>query len=172
MISTLNLFRSLVIASAMSAAAYATNFNLNSLTPTGPITGNTPAADYKYGVNPAGETGVSCLVDDLTTTVTGLTATIEWGTAGAVDLDTIFLKAGNQYVYWDVSAIDWTAYTGFYVTNDWIRNPNGRTHPLLGISHVSLDGNCRSVPDAGATVLMLALGLSGAIGLRRRLSCR
>lgn len=170
---SLQVFKAAVFSSAISAAAYATTFNLNSLTPTGPVSGNTPPADYKFEYDQQGhslETGDICLVDHLTSSFSGLTATVEWSPAGAIDLDTIYLKAGNQYVSWDVSSIDWSAYTGFTVTNSWIRNPNGKTHPLLGISHIALDGECRphNVPDAGATVFVLGLGLLGLIGLRRR----
>jgi hypothetical protein len=175
-----NLVKSLILACAFSAASYATNFNLNTLTPTGPISGNIGDAqhpvDYKfeYKDGQPSETGDACLIEHLTSSFSGLTATVEWTPAGSIDLDTIYLKAGNFYVSWDVSSIDWTAYTGFTVTNVWILNPNGRKHPPLGISHIALDGECRhvNVPDAGATAALLALGLAGVVGLRRRLGSR
>jgi hypothetical protein len=176
-----NLVKSLILACAFSAASYATNFDLNTLTPTDPQSDNIGndqnPVDYKFEYdehsNPR-ETGDACLIEHLTSSFSGLTATVEWAPAGSIDLDTIYLKAGSFYVSWDVSSIDWTAYTGFTVTNAWIRNPNGKKHPLLGISHIALDGECRhvNVPDAGATAALLALGLAGVIGLRRRLGSR
>lgn len=173
MFSTSHFIKSVVLIAAISAAAHATNFNLNSLTPSGPVSGNTPTADYKFEYNQQGnpvESGDTCLIDHLTSSFSGLTATVEWAPAAGVDLDVIYLKAGNEYVFWDLSAIDWSAYTGFTVTNAWIRNPNGKTHPLLGISHLALDGDCRttSVPDAGATAALLGLGLAGLVAIRRR----
>jgi hypothetical protein len=170
------LIKSLAILTGLTVSAYALSFDLNTLTPSAPISGNTPGGvEYKADASPAAESGDSAWIAALTSNISGLTADVSWSPAGSIDLETIYLKAGNQYVSWDVSGIDWSLYSGFHVTNSWIRNPNGRTHPLLGISHLSLTGDRHPphmVPDSGATVGLLGLGLAGLgfIARRRRMA--
>ena len=64
----------------------------------------------------------------------------------------------------------WLAYSGFFVTQDQIIQGKGKTQSFNGISHISVNGSVITrVPDAGATVLLIGLGLAGlAVFTRRR----
>jgi hypothetical protein len=146
-------------------------FNVNTLV-AGPIVkDNTPASDYKFDVDGAAESGLPSLIGALDTQISddGFTILTTWNPAGSVVINSVYLKAGNFYVLWDTSSVNWSLYSGLYFTNDLIVNPNGRTHPLLGISHESLNGYTvpTSVPDSGTSAILVGLGLI-SLGLFRR----
>jgi hypothetical protein len=147
-------------------------FNVNTLTPGPVVNDNTPDTDYKFDVDGAAESGLPALVDALETEISddGFTMLTKWSPAGSVVINSVYLKAGNFYILWDTSSVDWSIYSGLYFTNDVIVNPNGKTHPLLGISHESLNGYTvppPSVPDSGTSAILVGLGLI-SLGLFRR----
>jgi hypothetical protein len=132
--------------------------------------GNTPNVfDYKYdapGENPAQESGE--YADLLETSISGFTATVTWAPTGSMFFNNIYLKAGNKYIQWDVSGVDWSTYDGFSVTNDHIKNRPGNA--FLGISHVQADGGIttKNVPDSGASAILVGLGLISLAFFRRK----
>ncbi len=145
------------------------SFNVNSLGAGTVIDGNTPAADYKFDV-PSTETGSDFWKNALSTVIStdGLTAWVTWSPLGSLSFDEIMVKASNAYILWNTSGVNWSLYSGFYVTQNQIaKNQN-----FNDISHVSVNGQpMTSVPDSGATVLLVGLGLTGlAIVARRRVA--
>jgi hypothetical protein len=147
------------------------SFNVNSLGAGAEFPGNTPAADYKFDV-PASETGNAFWTDALSTVISsdGLTAWVTWSPLGSLSFDEIMVKAANAYLLWDTSAVNWAAYSGFFVTQDQIVQGKGKDSAFNGISHISINGDgITRVPDAGATVVLIGLGLAGlAVFTRRR----
>jgi hypothetical protein len=142
-------------------------FNVNSLGAPVVTEGNVNG-DYKFDVDTSTESGLASLVNSLTTVISddGLTAMTTWSPPGSIDINTVFLKAGNQYAAWDTSGVDWSTYSGLYVTQNAIMN--NPENAFLGISHETLNGGA-TVPDGGTTAVLLGLGLVGLslIGRRR-----
>jgi hypothetical protein len=147
------------------------SFNVNSLGAGVVIGGNTPAADYKFDV-PATETGTDFWKNALSTVISsdGLTAWVTWSPMGSLSFDEVMVKAANAYILWNTSGVNWAAYSGFYVTQNQIKQGQGPNASFNGISHISVNGETITrVPDSGATVLLIGLGLTGlAIVSRRR----
>ena len=144
-------------------------FNVNSLGAPVVTDGNING-DYKFDVDTSTESGMASLVSSLTTVISddGLTAMTTWSPPGSIDINTVFLKAGNQYAAWDTSGVDWSSYSGLYVTQNAIMNDP--ENAFLGISHETLNGGGNSVPDGGTTAVLLGLGLLGLGLLGRRKS--
>jgi hypothetical protein len=155
---------------ALTCSSYALSiYDVNAMLGDGTVVldTNTPDTDYKFDV-PGTESGA---VDTFATVISngGLTATVTWSPTGSVSVSDIYLKAGNDYIYWDTSAVDWSTYDGFSITNDQIFNAGSGN--AKAISHISVNGGGSSVPDGGATVVLLGLGLVGmSVIARRRLA--
>ncbi|MBL9134286.1 MAG: hypothetical protein JNK85_00395 [Verrucomicrobiales bacterium] len=143
----------------------------------GPIGGNTSdtplnGVPFLYKINRDGspaETGPA--KDTFSGSFSGgnLIATILFN-GPSPDLTYVALKAGNRWVYWNVSSVDFSLYDCIQITNDGIlKNPQGNASQA--ISHISLWGTegTPSVPDGGSLVAMLGLALTG-MGLARRRS--
>jgi hypothetical protein len=145
-------------------------FNVNSLGAPVVEDGNVNG-DYKFDVDTNTESGLASLVSSLTTVISddGLTAMTTWSPPGSIDINTVFLKAGNQYAAWDTSGVNWSTYTGLYVTQNAIMN--NPENAYLGISHETLNGGV-SVPDGGTTAVLLGAGLLvlGLLGRRKSAS--
>ena len=177
LLKTLACSAALALGSSFAVAApdlvwdLSNSFNVNSLGAADEFPGNTPAADYKFDV-PATESGSAFWTGALSTVISsdGLTAWVTWSPLGSLSFDEIMVKAANAYLVWDTSSVNWAAYSGFFVTQDQIIQGKGKGASFNGISHVSINGDAITrVPDAGATVLLIGLGLAGlAIVTRRR----
>jgi hypothetical protein len=156
-----------VAAVALSCSSYGlTIFDVNAVLGDGAVVlnTNTPDTDYKFDV-PGTESGDT---DTYETVISngGLTATVTWSPTGSVSVSDIYLKAGNDYIYWDTSAVDWSTYDGFSITNDQLLNTgSGKAHE---ISHISVNGAGASVPDGGATIVLVGASLLGMSFLVRR----
>ena len=102
--------------------------------------------------------------------------------AGSWDLDYIALKAGNGYVFWELTGWDPTKYDCLIIDNDQIFNTtkfklnkpnnnnkdnNDNTPNPREISHLNLYGGAIAVPDSGATLSLLGLGLLGVAAASR-----
>lgn len=155
-----------LMVSLVAPASALSTFDVNAVLGNGTVVaGNTPNLfDYKFDV-PASESGD--LADLLSTTIiNGVTALVVWSPIGSMDIDAIYLKAANSYIFWDTTGVDWSTYDSFQVTNTQIKNRNGVAQ---GISHVQLDGTYTppGVPDSGTSAILVGLGLI-ALGLFRR----
>ncbi|HEX2898395.1 MAG TPA: hypothetical protein VHS96_01625, partial [Bacteroidia bacterium] len=129
---------------------------------------------YDYDIDSGDTDGP--LAPFLTTTPSGITATVTWNPTGSLTFTTIYLKAGGGgnsgggYLVWDVSGVDWSIYDGFSITNTLLTHPkNGQA---LGISHFNAVGATvppppPSVPDTGISAILLGLGMI-SLGLLRR----
>jgi hypothetical protein len=147
-------------------------FNVNSLGAPDAIVDGNINGDYKFDVDTTTESGMASLVSSLTTVISddGLTAMTTWSPPGSIDINTVFLKAGNQYAAWDTSGVNWSTYSGLYVTQNAIMN--NPENAFLGISHETLNGGSTSVPDGGTTAVLLGAGLVVLGLLGRRHSAR
>lgn len=122
---------------------------------------------YKFDA-PNSEEGSTAAKNAFSTAISnnGMTATVSWLAGTLVDFTKIYLKGGPNHVWWDVSAVDWSLYTCFSVTNTSLLNNGGQ---VAQISHVRVDGSMTQVPDSSSTLALLGVGLA-ALGLvaRRR----
>lgn len=143
----------------------------------GPIAGNTSdtplnGVPFLYKINrdaTLSETGPA--KDTFSGSFSGgnLVATIQFN-GPSPDLSYVALKSGNEWVYWDVSAVNFNLYDCLQITNNGIlTNKHGISQ---AISHISLWGTpgTERVADGGGLVLMLGLALTSVGLIRRRLS--
>jgi hypothetical protein len=123
---------------------------------------------YKQDVGISGDEGsfAASYVTEFSPTTDPLGGTVTWvGGSSYITADPIYLlvKDGNQVPAWylfDIST--WTGQETIHLDNFW---------PDQGaISHVAIYGTGTSVPDGGATLMLLGGVLVGLETLRRRLS--
>jgi hypothetical protein len=95
-----------------------------------------------------------------------------WSLPG-FDVNYIAVKAGNQFILYSLAQ---AASSGVWSTAGLL-NPNGRTHPQLGLSHLAFFGNTHvvtpppagAVPEPASWAMMLGgFGLVGAALRNRR----
>lgn len=175
-ILTLNFMKKIVsllafalLVTSAGHAAHLSVYDVNAMgTFEGTASGNTPSSIggsdevYKDNVGGAEEGATS----SFTTTYSAdlLTATVHID-SGIWDLTHLAIKVANSYAYWSLTGWDPTVYGSLTVTNDKIANNNGE---FQAISHVSIYGEEGvRVPDSGATLALLGLGLA-VIGIIRR----
>ncbi|MDP3073284.1 MAG: VPDSG-CTERM sorting domain-containing protein [Opitutaceae bacterium] len=162
-----------ILVSVNTASAVPFVYDVNSQgTFQGITAGNNPFAGfYKFDV-PATESGSASSTFATVISNSGLTATITWSGAQPT-LNSIILKASNNYGTWDISNFNSNVYTSIVITNGTVLTGSGN---VAEISHVEFSGSltpkppgATGVPDGGSTLLMLGLGLMGlAVAMRRR----
>lgn len=99
---------------------------------------------------------------------------ISFGSNPQPFLTSAFLKASNEYLWWDaadLAAFNAGTFTSIILQNsgdNGLKNDNGKYHAT---SHAGLNGEPGTrVPDGGATLGLLGLGLLGLGVLRRRVA--
>jgi len=164
-----------LLASASSLAI--PNFDL--LSASGTIVAADPAHSSFYEVTGGGvETGSMATFYSATFgggISTGYWVTISFDGNPQPLLTSAFLKTGvSLYLSWDSTDLaSFNAGTYDSITL-WNQDPNGMkkgpgNSEYRIISFAGLNGSPGSVPDGGATVALIGLGLLGLAGLRRRL---
>ncbi len=119
---------------------------------------------YKKGESAGAGAGL------LTTTLSDdkRTATLEFLSDHEVgDPFYLVLKAGPNWVYWDISSFDPNQHDRITVFNDKLLAPNGKGRD---IGHISLYGNSHPLPDNGVTLLLLGTAVACTGAARRRLA--
>jgi hypothetical protein len=168
-------------ASAVPLPEWTTNpayFDLNSLSGTVAKSNQTPKDfDYKFEADGAKEEGDLASLFSTTLSSDKLSALISWTPAGSVILTDIYLKSSTKYIHWVIpGGVDWSLYSGFYVTNTQILNHKGKAQ---GISHLTLNGRYVPppppptptpvpVPEESGTLILLASGLAALLAWRNR----
>lgn len=101
------------------------------------------------------------------------TVTFTQTVAGDINLTAAFIKAANQYILWDSADLaGWNALNStigdqLVLVNTIIVNANG---VIQSTSHAGLNGSGTGVPDGGATVALLGLGLAALALIRRKMT--
>lgn len=170
----------LLLGLGLAHSAFAIPYNLTSATAT-TVSGNYVSTFYQVdgaGVEKAGTTAIDLFSstvggDD----VNGFWVNISFGGNPQPHLDAAFLKASNAYLWWDaadLAAFNAGTFDSIILWNntvEGIRNGNGK---FKGTSHAGLVGELtpvvvtHNVPDAGATVSLLGLGMMGLFLAARR----
>ncbi len=103
----------------------------------------------------------------------GFWVNVAFGSNPKPVLESAFLKAGNSYLLWDATDLtDFNAGTFDSITL-WNSDPGGihndGSGAYNGTSHAGLNG-ATGVPDAGCTLMLLGVSVTGLGVLRRRLT--
>ena len=168
----------LIIAAGLAQVAQAATFTLDQATAT-LISGSNTVSSF-YQVNSPDnnhvafyETGSATGLYGFTTggnSLTGWWVDIAFGDNAQPVLQSAFIKAGNNYLWWDSADLS-VFNSGSFSSIRLIQNGiwNKPHNALLGTSHAGVNGRPgNNVPDGGATSMLLGSGLLGlAIAARR-----
>ncbi|MEO5961514.1 MAG: VPDSG-CTERM sorting domain-containing protein [Opitutaceae bacterium] len=164
---------------ALGNTAHAVSFTLNNSTAT-IIGGNTTSTFYEVtGAN--AESGTAAPI--FSSSIYNGPAAVSSNDPDRVEiffngpqpiLTSAFIKASNEYMFWDatdLAAFNAGIFTSIILVQNGLTNGNGQYHD---ISHAGINGtpgnsNIPGVPDGGATLALLGLGVSFLIIARRKL---
>jgi hypothetical protein len=170
----LRLARSVVLTLAFAGSVYAVPFTLDAAS--SPIVnGNITSGFYEVAANGT-DSG----------TAAGLYTAIISGTGALLDpakveiffgsnpqpvLTSAFVKAGEQYLFWnaaDLAAFNAGTFTSIILIQNGL--PNNPANAYHEISHAGFFGTPggSSVPDGGSALVLLGIGLLGIIGAKRK----
>jgi hypothetical protein len=176
----------LVAAGALAVStAQAASFTLNATNDT-IVAGNTTSAFYEVNENGADSGTAASLYTAIISGVESVAANnppkveIFFGANPQPVLTSAFVKAGNEYMLWtaeDLALFNSGTYTSIILVQNGLLNNNNSAY--LDISHAGLLGTpgtsgpgpgTPGVPDGGATVGLLGMGLAALAFLRRKLT--
>jgi hypothetical protein len=182
--SSLSTLLAVAVIGGLSFKAEALTYNVNTMgTYLGVVSGNDPGPGgfvnglpFFYKAEPGKEEGPGAAL--VATAFSGDEKTATLTFSPNQELSTPFylvLKAGPEWACWDISNYDPSIYDVIQVVNDKLMNPPQTAYK--DISHISLYGTTEpyvpvipAVPDAGAMLGMLGMGMVGLGLARRRLS--
>ena len=137
------------------------------------IAGNTTSAFYE--VSGAGvESGTAAGLFSATLggdADTGFWVKIAFGSNPQPGLTSAFLKASNEYLWWDstdLAAFNSGTFDSITLWNNGANGIKNTNNKFQGTSHAGLNGTPgTTVPDGGSTLLLLGAGLA-VLGVARR----
>jgi len=180
---------SLFALASLGLAGGAQALNLSPETPdwrkigTGPeVVG--PEDFYKAESDPADEKGPFADLFSAEFSSSFDTATISYSGSQALWVDSVWVKGGRSLIFFDLSSSPWNGVDDLVVSNTYLYQQGGPPPPNVitqfppldqdstppAISHVSLDGEFHDIPDSGASLALLGLGLLALAAAKRRLS--